>query len=354
MLNKNYTVVVADDDKTTRLVLTRILEKEGYRVLDADRPEKCLFLALEKPVDAFLLDLNMPGMSGIEICRRLRSMEAHKITPIIFITSQDEDTKLQEAFDVGATDFMVKPAHQIVLTARLRSHLKTVEYFNELQQVKDYANRYISTRTRRVIEAYSITGLIPVPELHNVCIMFTDVRGFTSLTHEVPLETLFDCLSKHLGMQVDMVHKHGGYIDKFGGDGLMVIFDCDDMAKKACLCALEIIESTLNNLNVLGARQLPVGIGIHYGEVMIGNIGSTDQLDYSAIGETVNVAARLCGSALPMKVNVSEQLIKILSDAQEFEFSTPYMITMKGLSNPVPVYNLLKYELRHESSGATS
>ena len=344
MTKKNYTVVIADDDKTTRTVLSRMLEKEGFRILEADHPEKCLFLALERPIDAFLLDLNMPGMSGIDICRRLRAMDAHKITPIIFITSQDEDTKLQEAFDAGATDFMIKPAHQFVLSARLRSHLKTGEYFNELQQVKDYANRYISTRTRRVIEAYSTTGLIPIPELHDVCIMFTDVRGFTTLTHQVPLETLFERLSRHLGMQVEMVQKHGGYIDKFGGDGLMVIFDCDDMAKNACLCALEIINNTLENVNYSGEHQLPVGIGIHYGEVMIGNIGSTDQLDYSAVGETVNVAARLCGAALPMKVNVSEQLIKMIGEEPEFKFSSPSMISMKGINQPVPVYILLEKE----------
>ena len=64
MAKKNYTVVVADDDNTIRVVLSRMLEKEGFRVLEADHPEKCLFLALERPINAFLLDLNMPGPSG--------------------------------------------------------------------------------------------------------------------------------------------------------------------------------------------------------------------------------------------------------------------------------------------------
>jgi adenylate cyclase len=75
--------------------------------------------------------------------------------------------------------------------------------------------------------------------------MFTDIRGFTSLSHEIELETLFNGLSNHLGMQVDKVHKFGGYIDKFGGDGLMAIFDCDNMATQACMCALEIIDSSI-------------------------------------------------------------------------------------------------------------
>ena len=69
-------------------------------------------------------------------------------------------------------------------------------------------------------------------------------KRLTSISQEIPLDTLFDALSKHLGMQVDMVHKHNGYIDKFGGDGLMAIFDGEEMAKNACNCALDIIDSS--------------------------------------------------------------------------------------------------------------
>lgn len=339
MDNSSYTILVAEDDATTRSVLSRMLEKEGYRVLTADRGEKCLFIALEKKIDAFLVDVNMPGLSGIEICQRLRALETYKMTPVIFITSQSEHTKLNEAFDIGATDFIIKPANRIVLTARLRSHLQKVEYFRELEQVRNYSNRYISPRTRRIIQAYSTTGLRPSPELHNVCIMFTDIRGFTSISHEIPLETLFDGLSNHLGMQVDKVHKYGGYIDKFGGDGLMAIFDCDDMGRQACRCAIEIIEASRDTL-IDGRYQLPVGIGIHYGEVMIGNIGSAEHLDYSAIGENVNLAARLCGSALPLEINVSEQLIEISPEDSALSFSEPRLVELKGLQQPIPVYQL--------------
>ncbi len=342
MRKAQTTVLVADDDATTRSVLSKMLENSGYRVLTADRGEKCLFLALEKKIDAFLIDINMPGLSGLEICKRIRSMDRYKVTPIIFITSMEQHSDLSEAFDAGATDFINKPANQIVLNARLRSHLQKVEYFRELEQIRIYSNRYMSTRTRRMVEAYSTTGLRPAPELHDVCIMFTDIRGFTSLSHQIDLETLFEGLSNHLGMQVDKVYKYGGYIDKFGGDGLMAIFDGDDMAIQAGYCALEIIESSMKFMKIANEHDLPVGIGIHYGEVMIGNIGSSEHLDYSAIGETVNIAARLCGHADPMHINVSEDLIRIAKADPELQFSSPTLVKLKGLDVPMPVSQLFR------------
>lgn len=342
MKKTQLTILVADDDATTRAVLSKMLENDGYRVLMADRGEKCLFLALEKKIDAFLVDINMPGLSGIEICKRVRNMERYKVTPVIFITSMEEQSKLSEVFEAGATDFISKPANQVVLSARLHSHLQRVEYFRELEQIRTYSNHYISTRTRRMVEAYSTTGLKPAPELHNVCIMFTDIRGFTSLSHQVDLETLFGGLSTHLGMQVDKVYKYGGYIDKFGGDGLMAIFDGDDMAVQACHCALEIIESSVKFMKIADQHDLPVGIGIHYGEVMIGNIGSAEHLDYSAIGETVNIAARLCGHAEPMHINVSEDLIRFAQADPDLQFSAPTPVKLKGLEVPMPVFQLIR------------
>jgi len=215
-----------------------------------------------------------------------------------------------------------------------------VEYFKELEKIRNYSNRYISLRIRRMVEAYSTTGLKPLPELHDVCIMFTDIRGFTSLSQEIELGSLFDGLSIHLGMQVDKVSKYGGYIDKFGGDGLMAIFDGDDMAEQSCRCAIEIIEDSVKFLKIDNKYELPVGIGIHAGQVMIGNIGSAEHLDYSAIGETVNIAARLCGHAEPMFINVSEDLIQLVGNASNLQFTAPIPTKIKGLQDPLPVYQL--------------
>ena len=232
--------------------------------------------------------------------------------------------------------------NQIILSARLRSHLQKVVFYLENEKIRKYSNRYISTRTQRMVEAYSITGTLPAPERHNVCVMFSDIRGFTSIAREVELEDLFERLSKHLGMQVETVYEYGGYIDKFGGDGLMAIFDSDNMAEQACHAALRIIESSREFAKIAGKHPLTVGVGIHYGQVLIGNIGSAEHLDYSAIGEAVNLASRLCHYAEPMTINVSADLVDLAKADGGLQFTAPIPLKIKGLNEPVPVYQLVR------------
>ncbi len=347
MQSTRKTILLADDDRTTRMVIAKILEEQGYRVEHAERGEKCLFMALEHKYDAFLIDVNMPGLGGIELCKRLRDIERFKITPIIFITSLEENSNLKQVFAAGATDFIGKPVSPVILQARLNAHLEKVEYFNEVEKIRIYLNRYISAKTQRMVEAYALTGLLPSPELHDVCVMFTDIRGFTSLSQETDLDLLFSKISRHLGLQVDIVHQYGGYIDKFGGDGLMAIFEGDNMAERACLCSLQIIEGIYRVQNQedgmtfpLAGVSLPLGVGIHMGQVLIGNIGSKDHLDYSVLGETVNLASRLCDKAEAMSVNVTEEVMQAADISEELVFTFPDEVSIRGMSETIKTYKL--------------
>ena len=126
---RKKTILVTDDDRTTRLLVSRMLENENYKVETSERGEKTLFTALEKNIDAFLIDLRMPGLNGIEICRRLRAIPRYKMSPIICITSLEDDSNLREVFAAGATDFINKPINPVVLKSRLQAHLQKVEYF---------------------------------------------------------------------------------------------------------------------------------------------------------------------------------------------------------------------------------
>ena len=144
-------------------------------------------------------------------------------------------------------------------------------------------------------------------------------------------------------MQVDAVYGYSGYIDKFAGDGLMAIFEGDEMVENACRCALSIMETTRRNQAVGDRSAFPLGIGIHVGEVLIGNIGSAEHLDYSVIGESVNMASRLCSYAEPMHIDVSEQIAGLLN-AHDLGFDDPKYITMKGIEEPVGIYHLRRVE----------
>ncbi len=326
-------VLLADDDQTTLTVLTATLEDYGYRVDSTDRGEKCLFKAMEQDYDAFLIDLNMPGLGGVELCKKLRALEQYKLTPIIIITSMDEETNLGEVLSAGASDFISKPVNPVVLNARLKNHLEKQEYYDELERIRRYLNRYISSRTQRMVEAYATTGLVPEPELHHVCVMFTDIRGFTRLSTKIDLQELFARISYSLGQQVDLVYKYHGYIDKFGGDGLMAIFDGELAVSNACECARQIIDQATRHPD-----PLPIGIGLHYGPVLIGNIGSNEHLDYSALGETVNLASRICNYADAMQIRASETIIEQLSDDNSIRHTDVEYATLRGYEEQIPIY----------------
>ena len=334
------TILIAEQDSASRASLSKLLESEGYRVVQAERGEKCLFLSMEKAIDAFLIDLDMPGLDGADLSRRLRSMERHKISPIICLTNSDDDFAVNRAFSSGADDFLNKPINPTILKARLSGHLQKLDYMQEMDRIRTNLNRYISRRTQTMVAAYSITGVLPTPEEQDLCVLFSDVRGFTQMSQELEPTSLFNVLSNHLGMQVDCVYRYGGYIDKFAGDGIMAVFDSADRVAEACACALEIIEQTKQGNGGDNTESLELGIGIHAGTALVGNIGSDKHLDYSVIGETVNLAARLCGCAEPMSIVVSERIAGLAQHFEGLEFGNPWTVSVRGVRNPISVYNL--------------
>lgn len=338
--NAGKTIIVADDDRTVRAVLARMLEADGFKVVQAERGEKCLFLSMEKSIDGFVVDLNMPGLDGIELCRRIRSLEQHKHTPIICVTGSDDETAVSRAFAAGADDFIAKPVNPTTLRARLSGHLQKMAYMKEMEQIRTNLNRYISRRTQTMVEAYSVSGFLPAPEQQDVCVLFSDVRGFTQLSQELEPTMLFNRLSRHLGMQVDCVYRHGGYIDKFAGDGIMAVFDSDRRVSEACLCALEIIDTTKPGHANHREQIMAIGIGIHSGSVLVGNIGSDKHLDYSVIGETVNLAARLCGCADPMSIVVSKTVAEHARFDSRLSFTAPCEVKVRGIRDRITIFNV--------------
>lgn len=338
------TIVLAEQDEPTRTLLEDILREQGFATLQADDTDRCLFLALQKNIDAFLLDLELPGGDPVQLCAHLRSIDRYKRIPIIFTAASSTSPSLLSAFDAGADDFLDKPINSVVATARLRGHLQRMTYLREMEEVQANLNRYISTRTQQVVKDHAVAGTSLEPEERTVCVLFSDVRGFTTLSQEMAPNALFRMISRHLAMQVDCVYRRGGYVDKFGGDGIMAIFDARDGVSEACHCALEIMETTRHGRSHDGPPTLPLGIGLNLGSVLIGNIGSEEHLDYSAIGDTVNLAARLCGSARPMSIIVSETVVAQASADATLNFVDRRSISVRGIQDSVSVCSLERGE----------
>ncbi len=130
-------VLVVDDDPLTRLMATEALREGGFTVVEAEDGGQALVLFDAAPPDLVLLDVMMPGLSGFEVCQRLRARSSGQLVPIIMLTGLDDGDSVERAFDVGATDFISKPINWTLLRFRIRYVLRSAEVMKELTRNKE-------------------------------------------------------------------------------------------------------------------------------------------------------------------------------------------------------------------------
>ena len=200
--------------------------------------------------------------------------------------------------------------------------------------------KFVSQSTVEMIQTRTDDESGSAGERVSRTIFFSDIRGFTEMSERQPPEETVQSLNRCLSLQASLVKKFDGDVDKFVGDCVVAVFDGDDMALNAIRSAVE-IQRALEEDNEAhpDLPRLSIGIGIVTGEVIMGSIGSRDRLDYTAIGSNVNLCSRLCGSAAPHEILISESTYTCVQDLVKAERVDP--ITVKGFSQPVPVYRML-------------
>ena len=178
-----------------------------------------------------------------------------------------------------------------------------------------------------------------------VVVFFSDIRGFTPMSETMSPDAIAGLLTEYFTEMVDIVFEHQGTLDKFMGDAIMALWGApiahEDDADRAMQCAIDQIE-TLEKMNAKwkesGREPLAIGIGINFGEVFAGNIGSNRRLEYTVIGDAVNTASRLCSSAGLNEILISEPFYKALKKPPTVEALEP--IQVKGKAKKVPVYRV--------------
>jgi len=183
-------------------------------------------------------------------------------------------------------------------------------------------------------------------QLADICVLFSDVRDFTTLSEKMPPEVVTTVLQRYFDRMVHAVHRFNGTVDKFIGDGMMVLFGAPAKSADPCGDAVECALAMMAELDALnvefgseGLPQLVIGIGINYGTVTVGNIGSSERHNYSAIGDAVNVAARVEGLTkdLGRKIIITEAVVSRVEG--RFNFDPLGTHNVKGHS-PVNVWGI--------------
>jgi adenylate cyclase len=218
----------------------------------------------------------------------------------------------------------------------------------ERHQVSDTFGRFVSAEVRDVIvnAALEDPDLIqPGGQQMEISILFADIRGFTTISEKLPPSEVVEILNQYLDSMEEEVFKQGGTLDKYTGDGMMVLFGAPleqpDHARRAVRAALGMQRAAAEVSRQRGGTQkLVYGIGIATGPAVVGHIGSKRRLDYTAIGDTVNLAARLEGKAPPGTVLVNQATFEAIRDIAIVDALEPMMV--KGKAKPVVVYKVLR------------
>ncbi len=213
--------------------------------------------------------------------------------------------------------------------------------------------KFVSSETLSAVVESGEGGVRLGGERRHVTVFFSDIRGFTAFSEKVDPEVVVDMLNVYLRHQADIVRRYQGDIDKFVGDELVAVFQGDQMLENTLLCALEIQDKMASLLKERPEWNLAVGIGINTGEVIMGAMGSEERMDFTILGDHVNLGARLCSSAGPGQILVSEHVYEHIDHLDGVQFNRLTPIEVKGKAEPVRTYEAVR-ETREDRSSPTT
>lgn len=206
---------------------------------------------------------------------------------------------------------------------------------------KLYMQKFVSKYTIKMIRDRYSSGLPLEGESRTVTLLFSDIRNFSNLTERLSPREIVKLINVYLDVQSQIVEKNHGVVDKYMGDQVMAIFEGKSQADNAIQTAVE-IQRAIRVLNTkraeLGAITLTVGIGVNAGPAIMGNMGSKNRMDYTVIGDVVNLAARLCAIAQPGQIIAPIELADMLNGDYPTTQLNP--VWVKGRSKPVATFEV--------------
>ena len=252
---------------------------------------------------------------------------------------------LPNAFDLG---YVVKALYPLLLLPLLYTTgaLCMVIYErSDKRMIKNLFGRYVSSQVANEILDMSDSGRLQLGgELRTVSVLFADIRGFTQMSERMSPEEVVDMLNSYLSIIVDKVLEHEGMVNKFAGDCIMAVWNApqrqNDHAELAVRAAYESQQLILQKQKSDdSSRVVQFGIGINTGEAVAGNLGSTGRAEYTVIGDSVNLASRICSATPGGEIWIGQQTYQMVKDTFKAEEMEPQ--SFKGKSERVVVYRII-------------
>jgi adenylate cyclase len=289
---------LAVDDAPENLDAVKGILVPTYTVKAAINGKMALKIVEKQKPDLILLDVLMPEMDGYEVCRRLKENPETKDIPVIFLTGQDQTADEAKGFELGAADYIHKPFSPPILRARVGTHLALKQHMEALERARINLSRYFSPKL--VDELANRDEPLGEVRRQDVAVLFADIVGFTRISEALTPEGVMALLRDYHACIENAVFEHDGIMEKFIGDAALAIFGAPDSSERdatnALSCALAILRG-LRDLNAERTSQeqdaIRLGIGLHFGPAVMGDIGTERNMAFAVIGDTINTGSRL-------------------------------------------------------------
>lgn len=352
------TILFVDDEPDLEAL---ILQKFRRKIRDGlvaiifarDGLEALESLEQNPQVDMVVSDINMPRMDGLSLLQKLQEAEDKKST--IIVSAYGDMSNIRTAMNRGAFDFLTKPIDFADLETTIEKTLRHIGMLREVRRRQAEAerahaalSRHFSPELAKRLAGGEGEGI--EVQWRDVATIFTDITGFTSLVETAPPETLGALLNEYVGGMTEVVFAHDGTVAKIIGDAIQVLFnapgDQPDYATRAVACAHDLDAWAQDFCARQSAKGVNFGttrIGIHAGAALVGNFGGNRFFDYTAYGDTINIAARLEAANKPLGTRICVSS-SVAAAAKNFQGRPVGDLMLRGRSEPLHAFEPLSHE----------
>ncbi|MCF7927776.1 MAG: response regulator [Spirochaetales bacterium] len=337
-----FTVMIVDDDAAAVQLMKNYLSDQQYHVLAAYNGRDALEIISKKKPDLVLLDLLMPGISGIDTLKKIRERYSTSELPVILVTARSEVNDMMEGFTSGANDFLTKPFGREAFMSRIKSHL-------QLAKINSIYGRFVPTEFLQFLGKDNLVQVNLGDQVQKeMTILFVDIRAFTWLSEHMSPEENFKFINSYLSRITPIIRKYGGFIDKFIGDSIMALYPSDPAdAVKTAVEIMQHVHVYNGHRANSGYKPINVGIGIHTGKLILGIIGDRNRMESTVISDAVNLASRIQDLTKLYGANIiiSQETFVRLDDPTVYDFRFLGRVKVKGKENSVSVFEIFNGDI---------